>query len=1291
MKFKVLFLLFFFTFLLSKAQEKKVFVNWSSTVLNDFKLTVSTEDPSIEFSESGNLQGVLSWEVSQGSKYNTIEQVVYKKVDTDFLGSYINLDLPKDFTYSFTEQRGGDILFQSVSFSPIVKDDNNVLHIVTSFTLKNISLAASTSNLFNSYKSLNQYSTKASLSSSVLSSGEWFRFQTDTTGVYKITPSFLASLGMDLSSVDPTTIKIYGDGGQALSLINKEDALLDLPENPIKVIGGTDGSFSGSDYLLFYARGTQKFNSENNSHLNPYSDSCYYYITHGGNSSGLRITAMQEPDTVSDTSVFTTYDHYDFYEKDLYNLGSLGRVWFGDIFDIQTSRFYEFDLPELSSSEDTFLEVGLSFAGVFAISPILSVKGFQENNIFLDRDFTFVSYNAYNNAYRLVETTMSIDPSNITNNIPFQVGLDYNKGADVTSLGYLDYLTIKARCILKGQGKQFGFSNEDVPLGGGSEFLISNASGIESVWDVTNPYQITEKVNSGLEDTLSIYFTPTADSYFVALDPSDFYTPVKTIPSQVFNQDIKGSVSSRVAPIEYLVITKPEYIASANRLAEFRNTHDGFETAVYTTTSIYNEFSTGRQDLAALRNFVKYVYDQGTEGNRLRYLCIIGDGSYDYKDRIDQNTNDVPLYHSLESSSFTGGFCSDDFFTFMDIGEGNNLSVDKMDFAVGRIVADSSSKVAAMVSKIINYYSEDTYGDWRNSILFVSDDVDSESDAQIQSKILEVSSKLEADIPRAQVKKIFSDAYSQEATAGGFRYPDAKKQLIEDMYTGVTYINYFGHGGEIGVSSEQLFLSSDARSLLNTYRMPVFVTLTCELTRFDNPARQTAGEFLFWNEQGGAIGMLTTTRNLFLSVGLQLNSQLALNLYDEDGNFYSIGEAIMKAKQNLFNINKRTVLCIGDPALAPVFPSSDIVLTHVNSQDLTSWENSNLALQGLTTVQLQGEIHDQYTGQKDTSFNGEVSVGVFDKALQNQTLGNDGVQDNTGELITIDFNTEGNSVYKGKASVVNGDFTLDFMMPKNISLQEGTGALRFYAYDYDRLEDVSGKQDILLGGVSSEAVVDEVSPEIKVFLEDFNFVSGASVGGSPLLIVDFYDSSGINTAGGVGKDIVAILDEDTLNPIVLNSFYSSKLDTFQEGELRYQLNDLSVGMHTLQVRASDIHGNTSIQRIDFNVSEQQDFKITEVLNYPNPFTTQTGFWFTHNSSITDVLEVRIQILTVSGKIITTKNVNLVGKSTYNGDIGWNAKDDFGNSLAKGVYLYKIQVHSTDLNTTVSKIEKLVIL
>lgn len=1274
---------------LAFGQEKHFDIKWNGVVALETaysSITVPSFDKDhFSFDITTGLRFSARWksDVAINKSSVILTNVSYSNISVNELQSVPLETIPTapQLFFENTVARGETHAYLEVT--PIIKE-NGIYKKITSFTISYNSSNTSGNRVSNAV-----FDQSHSMVNSVLSSGNWYRFYVDKSGVFKLTKGFLNALGVNTNSVDPRTIKIYGNGGAMLPLSNEEFYPMDLTENAVKFVGEEDGVFDNADFILFYAEGPTGYNKDSNTNLNIFTDKSYYYVN-VSSGAGKRIQNMEQPASSATYSI-NTFQDYQFHEVDDINIVRMGRRWFGDRFDIENEKKFEFNFPNLIASQPARVKVFA--AAVSEVNTSMEVK--INSNVVANLAFTPINSS-------VLASGKSFDNNVMLNSPNVTIHLNYNNSGNPTAQGYLDYISIEATRGLVFEGEQFIFKNHQVAATPGIvEYTMANAAQVSEIWDISNKYEVTSIENVDANGIFTFKSISGIAKTYLAVTPSDYYEPLKESKTSIVNQNIKGTIfkddQGQFKDVDYIIISPNNLAPQAERLAQINRIRNGLNVKVVTLNEIYTEFSSGNQDIAAIRNLVRYVYhNASTPDKRLKYLCLFGDASFDYKDRIPNNTNIVPSWHALESFSLTSAFVSDDFYGMMDITEGYMGNGEELDIAVGRILVETPQRAKEMVDKIELYYKDESYGSWRNNVVVISDDVDEDWERVLQETTDQIGQNITAEKPFLNVIKIHSDAFQQEASASGERYPAVNKAIKDAMEVGALVVNYFGHGGEDGLASERIFDKNDSQDLRNICRFSCFVTVTCEYTRFDNPFRPTAGEFTYWNPDGGAIALISTTRQIFVTVGVNFNEKLQKHLfsYGSTDNL-SMAEALRRTKNDMpaSGSQQRLVFFIGDPAMKLAFAKPNIQLTKINDMPLGQ---TNDTLKALSKVKMSGEVLDP-AGNLMTNYNGVLMTTIFDKDIKRQTLGNNGARQN-GEVIKMDFATLGEKIFIGQASVKNGVFDFEFVVPRDIGVPVGPGKVSFYAKSDTPAQDQTGANfDVLIGGINKNAPTDTAGPIVKLYLNDENFVSGGITNEAPTLLAKLEDENGINTASGIGHDIVAIIDGDETNPFVLNDYYKAQVDDYTKGEVTYAFRDLKPGLHTLTLKAWDVYNNSGMSEIQFVVHDKdEELKIENVLNYPNPFINYTEFWFNHNSS--QPLDVSIQIFTISGKLVKTINSQTnaggccdEGASSLSRDIVWDGRDDFGDKIGKGVYVYKLKVRSNQLNKQVEKIQKLVIL
>ena len=1103
---------------------------------------------------------------------------------------------------------------------------------------------------------------------SVLATGDWFKISVQENGIHKITYAQLNELGMDVDNIDPQNIKLYGNGGGMLPELNATFVYDDLHENAIMIEDGNDGSFDEGDYILFYGEAPvqweyvpSKLAFQHIDHR--YSDYTYYFLT-SNEGAGKRIQNL-EPSAHPASETYTTFHDYGFHEVNNQNLIHSGAQWYGETFDEVLAYHFPFEFPNIDTNYLNYF-----VADVAGKSPQLSQLVFRINGDSL----TTIKIPA------IPPQSVIIYANSLNKNKRFQVSSDmidvmveYNKPAE-SSKAWFNYIELNVMRQLIYEGEQLLFRNVNtIGEGNVSEFVLSSTPQDFSVWDITDPLEPKTIVPDPSFVTYNFSVATDSLKEFIGFVNSNFLmaNPV----GKVENQNLHALNNH-----DFIIVAHPDFIDQAERLKSLHEEMDQMQVCVVTPQQIFNEFSSGAQDVSAIRNFTKMIYERGGPPSQLKYLLLFGDGSYDPKNRIDENKNFVMTYQSKQSLKLTSSYVTDDFFGLMDDNEGQDAN-GNVDVGIGRLPANSPQEAMEMVDKIENYmrHSEQTQGSWKNKMCFVADDEDynlhfNQADTVLAAMVARTN-------PSINQNKIYLDAFQQVSTSGGNRYPEANKALNQQVEEGALFINYTGHGGELGWCAENVLQISDINSWTNFNKLPVFITATCEFSRFDNPKMSSAGELVLLNPDGGGVALLTTTRLAFAQSNLTLNRRIYDTLFRANpGNYPRLGDLIRFSKTPS-NSNIRNFVLLGDPALNLAFPKYDVVTETINGIPVEAFDDT---LKANSTVTVSGYIAD-FTDERNiiNNFNGTLSPVLYDKAVTLSTLGND------PKSSPVEFQVQNRILYEGKVSVTDGMFTFSFVIPKDISYQYGSGKLSYYAAD--SLADASGYyNEFILGGYDEYANADNLGPEIELYLNDSLFVSGSDIYPSPIMYVGLKDPGGINTSGsGIGHDIVATLDGVSNNAIVLNKYFEQELDDFTSGNILFPFYDLPKGKHTLELKAWDMYNNSSSKTIEFYVSDSLGVELAKVINFPNPFNDGTYFSFRHNQFGED-LTAKIEIYNFSGQLVTTFIPQSVITNGYTIDpIYWDGTDNGGSKLDAGFYFYKITV-GNDLGNQSQMIQKMVV-
>jgi hypothetical protein len=837
---------------------------------------------------------------------------------------------------------------------------------------------------------------------------------------------------------------------------------------------------------------------------------------------------------------------------------------------------------------------------------------------------------------------------------------------------WLDYLVVSQTLPLI-HSTQLTFRNALVNNYNSLLYQINSESEAPIIWDITDPL-VPKKINYNKNGNL-VQFTDEGKEIttYVIFDSKSEIISSPSFVSEVANQNIHG------LPIyDFIIISHPDFISSSETLADYHRQNDNMSVLVVTTGEVYNEFSSGLPDVAAIRNMARMFYKQKTASDSLRYLLLMGDGHYKNYNPENSTKSFIPTYQSKDSES-EGSYTSDDFFVLLDDHEGEAYG--SIDIGIGRIPCRSIDEADLVGDKTIKYNTAETMGDWRNVIAFIADDEDGEEHMENTEDIIDIVNE---KYPGFYTDKIYFDAFQQIETSGGDKYPDVTDAINRRVEEGALILNYIGHANEISLGHEDVLGMSDINSWSNKNKLPVFVTATCEFSRFDDDIT-TAGEQILLNPAGGGVALFSTTRVVYSNANFILSKNFYNSVFEQDqeGENFRMGDIMRMAKNKTGGDNKRSFALLGDPALQLAFPKYKIETNSINGaelrdtlvvvadtilgfiiKDTITTTVDTVTIGALDKVTIKSQVVD-HLGNLLSNYNGNVTAVVYDKETNVKTLDND----NEGEF---EYKAQNNIIFKGTSTVENGEFEFNFIVPKDITYNIDKGKVFYYTTNY--IEDGNGSSNQFnIGGSSKDPFLDDDAPVVDLYLNNRNFRSNDKVSSSILFYADLYDESGINTVGtGIGHDIVAILDNDYSNPIVLNDYYISRLNSYQNGQVLYPINNLEPGEHTISIKVWDIQNNSTVAEITFYVEE--GFEITAVHNVPNPVEFETVFEIAHNLPGKSFITT-IEIYNLRGLLIYKIEDNTSSYETLNASVRWDISDSYYPINNEKILVYRVTMEN----------------
>lgn len=1093
-------------------------------------------------------------------------------------------------------------------------------------------------------------------SESVLNSGKWVKIQVAEDGIYKLTAADLKKMGF--SNLDK--VAVYGYGGWPLDEDFSTTYIDDVPEVAV---------WRGADYLLFYGKGPRKweYSSSDKSFIhtnNPYSNYGYYFVTEKETTGR---TMEKAASAAGATLQVTTFDDYVLHEEELVSVNSSGRELYGESFTSTLSRDFTISVPGITNDE-----------GKATLS-------------FISRGNGTITMNVDGNALISGSVSVPSDEYEVARELYRERAWMADKGETVkVNIGYsttghknvhLNYFRLQMKRQLKVYDN-YTFFRSLSARGNASRFVIQGADASTLVFDVTDGVNL-QQMETSLNGTELSFSIPASASLreFVVVKPSQIKAPVTV--GEVANQNLHALPQQ-----DMIIIAQPNFTTQAERLAEAHRTKDNLTVRVVTPESIYNEFSSGTPDATAYRRFMKMFYDRKTsEADAPKYLLLFGDGSFDNRKLTSAwksvDMSNMLLTYQTENSLSSQSYVIDDYFGFLDDADNKkSLQNKKLCLGIGRFPIRTVEQATQMVDKVISYMENKNTGSWKNNLCFMADD-GSNTDG-FMTEHMEFADQLagyvESEHPEFLVNKLYYDAYKKDMTAG--TYPDVRSGLQKLLKDGLLLFNYTGHGGTTALSDEKVLTQTDINQFTYTH-LPVWVTATCDFTRFDD-LNTSAGEDVFLNKSSGGIALFTTVRVAYSRPNFPINDNVIRNLFERNnGRRRTLGEVMQATKNTLSSVYKLGFCLIGDPAVKMAYPEFGMKVTTVNGQSV---DGNSISFKALEKITVEGEVLD-VSGQLVTDFTGIVNPTVKDSKVTVTCLKNSNKDDSPA----FTFTDYPNTIFIGNDSVRNGKFSFTFTVPKDISYSNLQGKMNLYAVDTESGNEAQGNFDnFIVGGTSDTAETDTIGPEIRaLYLNDTTFVDGGQVNTTPYFVAELWDKSGVNITGSsVGHDMMLVIDESTVLSYNLNSYYELLPGEDGTGIVKFPIPALEPGKHTAEFWVWDILNNSTVRTFTFEVVEGLKPFLFDVIATPGIAREQVTFHLMHNRPESR-MRVGIMVYDLAGRQLWKHEESGTSGLFENYTVSWDLTSG-GVRMRPGVYIYRAAI-STDNSKDATKARKFIIL
>lgn len=1094
---------------------------------------------------------------------------------------------------------------------------------------------------------------------SVLAEGRWVKVAVDQEGLYRLAPATLRSWGF----ADPARVRIYGFGGPRMAdELTAENVPADLPM--VQSAMADDGT------VVFYAQGPGEWTAPTGSTAyyfdpNLYTSRSFYFITES-DSTARAIPAATFAQALAGDEFTTSFTERIHHENELSSPGESGPLLLGEDMRLTKERSFDFTFPG-AGVPNADISARVSFvAKITSGSPTLDIAlpltdaptGGQRLNLSSSSSYTrgvetILSRGGRSDSDAPLKqrVTLTLNAASAALAAVNSITLSYTRPLELPTEGYLLF-DAPARCMRLAAGSA---SAADV-----------------TVWDVTDPANITAvDLETDAPAGTVQWRRPTSARKCYAAWRKGASLPSPKFVEYIDNQNLHGQASP-----DMVILAPSDFLTQAQRLADLHaGGRDSLHVEVVDIAKVYNEFSSGAQDPAAIRNYMKMLYDRGLDGNGrpLRYLLLMARMTVDNRHLLSVfGTNPtIPGWtpRTLRSSlSDNEGYFTDDYYALLDDGACRNMRTDKLRIAVGRIPVVDATEAANVVDKELEYARSSRHTAWRQRTMFLADD--GNTGVHLTQSEAMIDGYASDDASPYLTNKVYLEAFTR---SGGI-YPEAREKMFRALDEGVVWWNYIGHANTVGWTADGQLSYTDINSMY-LRNLPFIYAATCEFLRVDASSISGA-EIMYKERYGGCIGVISASRPVYIAENGPLSAAVGRHMALRDasgrivppGEMYRLGKNdIRDSKGNLTaDDNRFRYIFVGDPALRLAVPDNSVVIDSING--IASDADDPAVVAALSRARIAGRIVGPDGALLD-NFHGTVTLDILDAEYTTTTTPEENYDPQNFEEL-------GARIFVGSAPVQGGHFTLTAPMPAEFAQNYRPATIGSYAYAADSNEDAAGLfRNFYLYGYEDIAEPDTEKPVIEsMVLNHSSFRSGDFVNTAPMLIASITDNVGINlSSAGIGHQITATLDgTHTFND--LSTYYTPNADGTPGGVINYPFENISVGAHTLALRIWDTSGNSARAEIDFNVAANIAPKIYDIYSDANPASTSANFYLSHDQPDA-MVDVTVTVYNLLGRPVWSGSVGGRSDMFLSVPVSWDLTDNSGRRVPRGIYLYRATISS----------------